>query len=135
MSSRGGWQRWRAMTRASTHKPALRCSAIDQPTISRVARSLMAARYRKPSSVGIYERYCRRIRWTWLGGLGPWAKAGWQSGMRAASNRIVPLRASTAVPSRAARRIRRQYLTYIPIGRGFLYLVAIIDWASRAVLP
>ncbi len=23
-------------------------------------------------------------------------------------------------------------LTYIPIGRGFLYLVAIIDWASRA---
>jgi putative transposase len=24
--------------------------------------------------------------------------------------------------------------TYIPIGRGFLYLVAIIDWASRAVL-
>jgi putative transposase len=25
-------------------------------------------------------------------------------------------------------------ITYIPIGRGFLYLVAIIDWASRAVL-
>jgi putative transposase len=24
--------------------------------------------------------------------------------------------------------------TYIPIGRGFLYLVAIMDWASRAVL-
>ena len=24
-------------------------------------------------------------------------------------------------------------ITYIPIGRGFLYLVAIIDWASRAV--
>jgi putative transposase len=23
---------------------------------------------------------------------------------------------------------------HIPIGRGFLYLVAIIDWASRAVL-
>jgi putative transposase len=23
---------------------------------------------------------------------------------------------------------------YIPIGRGFLYLVAIMDWASRAVL-
>src|SRR5512132_948060 len=23
-------------------------------------------------------------------------------------------------------------ITYIPIGRGFLYLVAIIDWASRA---
>ena len=25
-------------------------------------------------------------------------------------------------------------ITYIPIGRGFLYLVTIIDWASRAVL-
>ena len=25
-------------------------------------------------------------------------------------------------------------ITYIPIGQGFLYLVAIIDWASRAVL-
>ena len=25
-------------------------------------------------------------------------------------------------------------ITYMPIGRGFLYLVAVIDWASRAVL-
>lgn len=25
-------------------------------------------------------------------------------------------------------------ITYIPIGRGFLYLMAVIDWASRAVL-
>ncbi|WP_430642472.1 DDE-type integrase/transposase/recombinase [Bradyrhizobium paxllaeri] len=25
-------------------------------------------------------------------------------------------------------------ITYIPVGRGFLYLVAIIDWASRAIL-
>ena len=25
-------------------------------------------------------------------------------------------------------------ITYIPIGRGFLYLVAIIDWTSRAIL-
>ncbi|WP_050996290.1 MULTISPECIES: IS3 family transposase [Bradyrhizobium] len=25
-------------------------------------------------------------------------------------------------------------ITYLPIGRGFLYLVAIIDWASGAVL-
>ena len=26
-------------------------------------------------------------------------------------------------------------ITYVPIGQGFLYLVAIIDWASRAVHP
>jgi putative transposase len=25
-------------------------------------------------------------------------------------------------------------ITYVPVGRGFLYLVAVIDWASRAVL-
>jgi putative transposase len=25
-------------------------------------------------------------------------------------------------------------ITYIPVGRGFLYIVAIMDWASRAVL-
>jgi putative transposase len=25
-------------------------------------------------------------------------------------------------------------ITYIPMGRGFLYLMAVIDWASRAVL-
>jgi putative transposase len=25
-------------------------------------------------------------------------------------------------------------ITYLPVGRGFLYLVAVMDWASRAVL-
>src|SRR5215217_8168438 len=35
-----------AMTRASMHNSALRWSAMDQPTISRVAMSLIAARYR-----------------------------------------------------------------------------------------
>jgi hypothetical protein len=29
----------------------------------------------------------------------------------------------------------KSYLTYIPLGRGFLYLVAVMDWASRALLP
>ncbi|UPJ68286.1 IS3 family transposase [Bradyrhizobium sp. 191] len=31
-------------------------------------------------------------------------------------------------------QVRAADITYLPIGRGFLYLVAIIDWASRAVL-
>jgi putative transposase len=31
-------------------------------------------------------------------------------------------------------RIRRQYLTYIPMRRGFLYLVAVMDWSTRKVL-
>jgi putative transposase len=42
-------------------------------------------------------------------------------------------RASETDGSDAARR-RCSTLPYIPIGQGFLYLVAIIDWASRSVL-
>ena len=30
--------------------------------------------------------------------------------------------------------IRRQYLTYIPLAKGFVYLVAVMDWFSRRVL-
>ena len=30
--------------------------------------------------------------------------------------------------------IRRQYLTYIPMARGFVYLAAVVDWFSRKVL-
>src|SRR4051794_13887597 len=30
--------------------------------------------------------------------------------------------------------IRRQYLTYVPMARGFVYLAAVIDWFSRRVL-
>ena len=44
ISPRGGRRRWMAMTRASTHSSALRWSAMDQPTISRVPMSLIAAR-------------------------------------------------------------------------------------------
>src|SRR3954451_19321144 len=47
-----GRRRRRAMTSASTHSPARRWSATDQPTISRVARSSIAARSSQPSSVG-----------------------------------------------------------------------------------
>src|SRR3712207_2519223 len=47
--------------------------------------------------------------------------------MRAPSNRIVPLRASTAAPSRAARRIRRQYQTYLKVHGRWCYLYRAID--------
>ena len=30
--------------------------------------------------------------------------------------------------------IRRQYLTYIPMSRGFVYLAVVVDWFSRKVL-
>src|SRR3954447_23203113 len=69
----------------------------------------------------------------WVG-LGPRAETAWQSGMRAASNRIVPLRASTAGPSRGARQCRRQYLSSIPTDEGFLYLAAVKDLATRQIV-
>ena len=47
--------------------------------------------------------------------------------MRAVSNRIVPLRASIAAPSRAARRIRRQYQTYLKVHGRWCYLYRAID--------
>src|SRR3712207_8024705 len=52
------------MTGASTHSPALRWSAMDQPAISRVPMPLIAARYRKPSPVGMGEMSASR---TWSG--------------------------------------------------------------------
>src|SRR5215211_9062555 len=44
--------------------------------------------------------------------------------MRAVSNRIVPLRASIAAPSRAARRIRRQYQHLLRYAEAFNVQVA-----------
>jgi len=41
-----------AVFSASTTNSARWCSAIDQPTISRVARSVQQARYSPPCSVG-----------------------------------------------------------------------------------
>jgi hypothetical protein len=37
-------------------------------------------------------------------------------------------------PAEARQRLLegRDDITYVPIGRGFLYLVAVMDWASRA---
>jgi len=44
-----------------------------------------------------------------------------------------PNRSNTADAQRV-NHVWAADITYIPIGRGFLYLVAIIDWASRAIL-
>src|SRR3954469_1368279 len=62
MRPAGGAWRWIAIIRAFSHNELLRWSAMRQPTISRVAMSLTAARYRQPSSVATYVRYCRRIQ-------------------------------------------------------------------------
>jgi len=52
----------------------------------------------------------------------PWAKVEWRA--------VCAERCTYG----SGRRSALALLTPLPIGRGFLYLVAIIDWASRAVL-
>ena len=49
------------------------------------------------------------------------------------ATRSIPISCATWTIERA-NHVWAADITYIPIGRGFLYLVAIIDWASRAVL-
>jgi putative transposase len=51
----------------------------------------------------------------------------------APGHKIYPYRLRDLIIERA-NHVWAADITYIPIGRGFLYLVAIIDWASRAVL-
>jgi hypothetical protein len=53
----GGARCWIAIINAFSHKELLRWSAMLQPTISRVAMSLTAARYSQPSSVATYVIY------------------------------------------------------------------------------
>ncbi|WP_456856646.1 transposase [Bradyrhizobium sp. USDA 4501] len=57
--------------------------------------------------------------------------------MRSRRGRCGPQDISLSFPQHDDRRPNQLWapdITYLPIGRGFLYLVAIIDWASRAVL-
>ena len=54
MRPRGGARCWIAIINAFSHKELLRWSAMLQPTISRVAMSLIAAKYSQPSSVATY---------------------------------------------------------------------------------
>src|SRR3954454_22230154 len=53
ISPRGGCRRRIAITRASRASSPRRWSAMPQPTISRVAMSLIAARYSQPSATGM----------------------------------------------------------------------------------
>jgi putative transposase len=72
----------------------------------------------------------------------PQARGGWESRRSVRSRTPAnPHPATRFTPiccgGTAIERVNQVWaadITYIPIGRGFFYLVAIIDWASRAVL-
>src|SRR3954453_10119771 len=70
----------------------------------------MAARYRKPSSVGMYERYCRRIRRAAREGTAVEARSGTILLLAALIPLCHPAFAQGPSPPNQVQRIRRQYL-------------------------
>src|SRR5512133_366052 len=75
------------------------------------------------------KRVRRLMRLMGLAALGPRP----QTSKPAPGHKIHPYLLHGLVIERA-NQVWAADITYIPIGRGFLYLVAIMDWASRAVL-
>ena len=75
------------------------------------------------------KRVRRLMRLMGLTALGPKP----QTSKPAPGHKIYPYLLRGLVIERA-NQVWAADITYVPIGRGFLYLVAIMDWASRAVL-
>ena len=75
------------------------------------------------------KRVRRLMRLMGLTALGPKP----QTSQPAPGHKIYPYLLRGLVIERA-NQVWAADITYVPIGRGFLYLVAIMDWASRAVL-
>ena len=75
------------------------------------------------------KRVQRLMRRMGIAALGPKPKTT----KPAAGHKIFPYLLRDVVIDRP-NQVWAADITYIPVGRGFLYLVAIIDWTSRAVL-
>ncbi len=75
------------------------------------------------------KRVRRLMRLMGLAALGPRP----QTSKPAPGHKIYPYLLRGLVIEQA-NQVWAADITYVPIGRGFLYLVAIMDWASRAVL-
>ena len=79
---------------------------------------------------GINRKRVRRLmRKMGIAALGPKPRTS----QPAAGHKIFPYLLRGLAIARA-NQVWCADITYIPIGRGFLYLVAVMDWASRAVL-
>jgi putative transposase len=75
------------------------------------------------------KRVQRRMRRMGIAALGPKPRTT----KPAPGHRVYPYLVRELTVERA-NQVWAADITYIPIGRGFLYLVAVLDWASRAVL-
>lgn len=89
----------------------------------------MAAMLRAEGQVVNRKRVQRLMRRMGIAALGPKPNTS----KPAPGHKIFPYLLRDMVIDRP-NQVWAADITYIPIGRGFLYLVAIIDWASRAVL-
>jgi putative transposase len=89
----------------------------------------MAAMLRDEGHVVNRKRVQRLMRQMGIAALGPKPRTT----IPASGHKIFPYLLREQVIDRP-NQVWAADLTYIPIGRGFLYLVAIVDWASRAVL-
>jgi putative transposase len=83
--------------------------------------------YRKPSAPDPEE--LALMRWMGLEALGPKPKTS----RPAAQYQIYPY-LLRGVPIDRSNQVWAADITYIPMARGFLYLVAVMDWHSRYVL-
>jgi putative transposase len=75
------------------------------------------------------KRVQRRMRRMGIAALGPRPRTT----KSAPGHRIYPYLLRDVTVERP-NQVWAADITYVPIGRGFLYLVAVMDWASRAVL-
>jgi putative transposase len=89
----------------------------------------MAAMLRAEGQAISRKRVQRLMRLMGIVALGPKPRTT----KPAPGHKIFPYRLRDVVVQRP-NQVWAADITYIPIGRGFLYLVAIMDWASRAVL-
>ena len=89
----------------------------------------MAALLRADGVVANRKRVVRLMRRMGIAALGPKPRTT----QPAPGHRIFPYLLRGLAIDRP-NQVWATDITYIPIGRGYLYLVAVIDWASRAVL-
>ncbi len=89
----------------------------------------MAAKLRAEGQAVNRKRVQRLMRQMGIAALGPKPRTT----IPVPGHKIFPYLLRDTVIDRPSQ-VWAADITYIPIGRGFLYLVAIMDWASRAVL-